>query len=87
MYGHADWVGLPLVGYQPVVLEDDRCLLELRNCPCRSTLAVYVATTDLIPLLEALLFAEAERERALAQLEAAHARIAELERQATEAAA
>lgn len=41
IYTPSDWDALPLVGSQPTTDDNNKPLvLELRNCGCRSTLAI-----------------------------------------------
>lgn len=40
-FTHSEWDRLPFIGHQP---DFEGGLLELRNCPCHSTIAVRVVS-------------------------------------------
>ena len=51
---YGEWSSLEFVGYMPGVDDDGKdCRIELRNCPCASTLAIVVTDAGLTDHLRA----------------------------------
>ena len=45
LYDETHWKGLPYVG----LMDDGVVVLELRNCPCRSTIAIRLRPSEVQP--------------------------------------